>query len=375
MSYGSDSYGSVEYSSYEGPASLEQAIVVGHTDTGYCAIAHFTGTVWQDITDLGDVKGRLYGIYICGENEFWVCGGAGADGLSGPLLYRWSGYEFVDYSSAITDSTYLKHIHGNGPDNVWTVGPAPNVGGVTSGAWNFDGNVWTPTRQNTIQIATWASGAKNGIWVSPAGYLYTSAYYPSPWGSGAAIYSNRTTPTFAVETSPGYHSFGDMGGDDDDNIVTVSGGTGGNWLKTAGTWGNYGSNLGWIYGAVLSARSSTDYMIMASGLGLTRITRDGNDTAYGSTWGSAGVTAMAYTGQGVWVCGRRHGDWGNIALLTFFNWGSFSANTDYAVNSLTVLDWNAIDSDANLNFQRLVRAGAPLHVPPGTFYIDRVRTL
>lgn len=330
-------------------APSNKAVVVGRDNDGKCLVAFFDPVLaqWQVVGCFPSITGILWSCYSDGLNNLWVCGGTGALGKTSPILRHWNGIEWENYDSVISDAVVFYRIDGNSSNNIWVTGEA--TGGITDGAWNWNGVSWTSTKVNTISI-----GYANGMSVSAEGHCY-QVDNKGFLGSGQQIFSNRTVPGFASVAAFG--TFGVKAVRDDAVFATRNSGI--RIAKYVSSWLTAESGQS---SEIVGAYDEDHYTYVES------ISPGGTVYKKGNVAISAAGTVLSTIGPNhggvcylddaddIWYCTIKwSGTWSSVPQLTHYEGGTtWSVPTDYNVNGLNAHAWYDIKGvDPDFSFSSL----------------------
>jgi len=318
---------------------MKAVVAVGQNNSYNCLIAKFDEDIelWSIDTSFPTINGKLWGVYCLNRSDFWVCGGTGNGGITSPILYHYSYGDWIDYSSYITDAVYLTDIDGISSSNIWTIGAATGV--ITTGAWNWDGSLWTSTKTNTLDFTTWP-GDHIHISVSSDGHAWTC--------SSNNIFSNVSSPTWTQKTSLVTDRFHDVCSVSDIETYFSSRSSGNSLILFDGSSASYYKQPTPVSGESwhIDALTSEEIVFVNSDtVGEVYTVSSGVATLIGN----AGTVPVAeetirisyIDTNDIWICGPKYvGTWNSTPILTHYEGGtSWSTTTDYNVDSLNGLLW------------------------------------
>jgi hypothetical protein len=343
---------------------MKPAIVVGQSDAGKCLIAYLDGNRWVVDTTFPSITGILRGVYYYNYRNVWVAGGTGPKGDIAAILYKWDGRQWIDYSSSVTDATYFTSIRGNTSNNIWIVGPGPNVGGITTGAWRFNGIAWTPTRQNTVNITI------DDVSVSAEGYAYTTSYSLA----AGYVYSNKTDANWALfatlDTPARIKAVSD-------SAIYVTRWNGGShaWFYNGATWTSKAGGGTHCHGVLdadnywwINWTPSVGHVYVSNNGVVTQIGVNALPAGAGTPFHNAHIYALP---MDLWTCGSTvfATTWENTPILSHYEGGTtWSDSTVYDVNALGAGVWMDL-AIGNLAYPK------KLWVSTAEFAMDKLRMI
>ena len=176
LNYGTNTASFSLFATIAGTVTLADIWGTGPNDiwaVGGTTAAHWNGSAWSPMS----VGCGLSGVSGSSSNDIWA---VGSDSNSHACAIHWNG---STWSSAMTftNVSRLERIWAQGPNDVWTGGPAVVI--------HWDGNSWTSTPIGGDIGALWASGP-NDVWVTGS----TTQGVAFHW-NGSAWSSAFTFPT------------------------------------------------------------------------------------------------------------------------------------------------------------------------------------